>query len=571
MAAPTLSGLLSDGTYQIVGGATFGFEYSNWDGYTPQWTVSTPANATTSITGDSQAQALALCDGYGGTLNNIATVNLTIGPGTTATPTPTPNPTPTPGAETTKNDAKSGGNQSGPICPMARYSIHSMLISLNIEDRPLRYSPAFGSSVDFTVTYNQRETQQPAAFTYSNLGPKWTFDWLSYVTDDPNVQLPMTGLYRSGGGAEIFAYDTVSQSFTPDAQSHAVLVRTGAATYERWLPDGSKEVFALSDGAASYPRRIFMTQVVDPAGNSLTIGYDSSFRVVTITDALSQVTNLSYELPADPLKITKVTDPFGRFATFEYTNGQLTKITDEIGIQSQFTYTSGTDSIDSLTTPYGTTTFVSGENGTNRWIEMTDPLGGKERVEYRDQAPGISASDPVAPNATGITNAGLDMANTFYWDKKAMSVAPGDYTRAKITHWLYNADGSVSGIVSSEKQPLENRVWFTYAGQLDYLHAGPSANPSQVARVLAEGTTQLSQFEYNSLGLTTKTTDAMGRVMSYVYDTNNINLLEIRQTRGTNNELLRKSITTISTARSRSHTQTPPSNNSNTPITSAAR
>jgi RHS repeat-associated protein len=458
-----------------------------------------------------------------------------------AGPVPTPTPSPTPGANTTSNDPKSGGNQcetSPP--PMARYSVHSMLVSLNIEDRPLRYSPPFGPPIDFTVTYNQRETQQPATFTYSNLGPKWTFDWLSYVSDDPNAQLPLTGLYRSGGGAEIFAFNSSSQTFTPDSQSHATLVKTGAASYERRMPDGSKQVFSLSNGATSYPRRVFMTQMVDPAGNAVSIGYDASFRVTTITDALGQVTTLAYELVGDPLKITKVTDPFGRFATFEYTNGELTRITDEIGIQSQFTYTTGTDSIDSLTTPYGTTSFVRGQSGTNRWIEMTDPLGGKERVEYRDQAPGINASDPVAPNATGITNASLDIANTFYWDKKAMLVAPGDYTKAKITHWLYNADGSVSDIISSEKQPLENRVWYTYAGQPDYQHAGPSANPSQVARVLGDSSTQLSQFEYNSIGKTTKTTDSAGRVMSHIYDTNNIDLLEIRQTRGTNNELLSK-------------------------------
>jgi RHS repeat-associated protein len=466
---------------------------------------------------------------------------------------PTPTPSPTPGAGTTCDAPKMGGNQQscsscsgggssgGSTMPaMAQYSVHSQLVSLNIQDRPLRYSPAYGPAVDFTVTYNQKESQQPATFNYSNLGPKWTFGWLAYVSDDPNSQLPLTGVYRSGGGAEIFSYDAASQSFVTAARTHATLVKTGAASYERRLPDGSKEVFALSDGATSYSRRIFMTQVVDPAGNTLSIGYDAGFRVTTITDALTQVTNISYELPADPLKITKVTDPFGRFATFEYTNGQLTGITDEIGIQSQFTYTSGTDSIDSLTTPYGTTSFVSGQNGTNRWIEATDPLGGKERVEYRDQAPGINASDPVAPNATGVTNAGLDMANTYYWDKKAMLVAPGDYTQAKITHWLYNADGTVSDIVSSEKQPLENRVWSTYASQPDYQHAGPSANPSQVARVLGDGSTQLNQFEYNSTGKTTKTTDPVGRVMSYVYDPNNIDLLEIRQTRGTNNELERK-------------------------------
>jgi RHS repeat-associated protein len=472
------------------------------------------------------------------TQNNV-TLTYNVGVTPTATPTPTPNPSP--GANTKSNDPKQGGNQcEGTPPPMARYSVHSTQVSLNIEDRPLRYTPAYGPSVDFTVTYNERETQQPTTFVYSNLGQKWTFDWLSYISDDPNVQLPLTGLYRSGGGAEIFAFDASSQSFVADAQSHATLVRTGATSYERRLPDGSKQVFGLSDGATSYPRRIFMTQMVDPAGNAVGIGYDATFRVTTVTDALGQVTNLAYNLAGDPLKITQVTDPFGRFATFEYTNGQLTKITDEIGIQSQFTYTAGTDAIDSLTTPYGTTSFARGESGTNRWIEITDPLGGKERVEYRDQAPGIGASDPVAPNAVGATNAGLDVANTFYWDKKAMLVAPGDYTKARITHWLYNADGTLSSMASSEKQPLENRVWFTYAGQPDYQHAGPTGNPSQVARVLGDGSTQLSQFEYNSLGRTTKTTDPVGRVVTDVYATNNIDLLEIRQIRGTNNELLRK-------------------------------
>lgn len=349
------------------------------------------------------------------------------------------------------------------------------------------------------------------------------------MTDDPTAQLPQTSVYVPNGGAEIYSFDQGSQTFLPHAQSHARPVKTGAATYERHLPDGSKEIFSLSDGATAYPRKIFMTQMADPAGNAAAIGYDSSFRITTLTDALGGITTLAYELAGDPLKVTKVTDPFGRFATFQYLSGNLSIITDEIGIQSQFTYSRGTDSIDSLTTPYGTTQFASGENGSNRWIEMTDPVGGKERVEYRDNAPGIASSDPVAPNATGISNSGLDVANTFYWDKKAMAVAPGDYTQAKITHWLYNADGSLSGIPSSEKAALENRVWFTYAGQPDATHVGPSANPTQVARVLGDGSTQLSQFEYNAIGRRTKASDPVGRVTNSVYDTTNIDLLTVYQ------------------------------------------
>src|SRR5205814_8088081 len=139
--------------------------------------------------------------------------------------------------------------------------------------------------------------------------------------------------------------------------------------YEKRFPDGSKQIFTLSDGATSYPRKIFMTQSVDPVGNAVTIGYDSSFRITAITDALGQVTTVSYELSGDPLKITKVTEPFstGRLATFAYNaNGQLTTITDEIGIQSVFTYTTdGTNFITSLQTPYGTSNFTTGQSGTS--------------------------------------------------------------------------------------------------------------------------------------------------------------------------------------------------------------
>jgi len=43
-------------------------------------------------------------------------------------------------------------------------------------------------------------------------------------------------------------------------------------------------------------------------------------------------------LSGDPLKITKITDPFGRSANFGYTNGQLTSISaDHITISRPLT------------------------------------------------------------------------------------------------------------------------------------------------------------------------------------------------------------------------------------------
>lgn len=102
------------------------------------------------------------------------------------------------------NDVKQGGDACPASFGMARYAAHSMLASLNVEDTPIWYSPPRGPAIPFTVTYNHREIKQPQSFTYSNLGPKWTFNWLSFVTDDPNNLAANAALYRGGGGSEIY-------------------------------------------------------------------------------------------------------------------------------------------------------------------------------------------------------------------------------------------------------------------------------------------------------------------------------------------------------------------------------
>jgi YD repeat-containing protein len=280
----------------------------------------------------------------------------------------------------------------------------------------------------FVASYHQREPNQPQTFSYSNLGRLWTFGWLSFVEDDPASPSASAKVYLRGSGAEVFiGYDASSQSYASDPDSHAVLVRTSSSPirYERRHADGSVDVFSLSDGAVVSPRRVFMTSFKDPQGNTVTLTWDGSFRIVAATDALGQVTTLSYEDAANPLRITKVTDPFGRFARFDYNGlGQLVRITDVIGIQSEFSYDTG-DFIKALTTPYGTTTFTHG--GSDYWVEAKDPLGGRERIHYLPFAP-IPQSEPVAPTGVELYNLELANFNTFYWDKRAMALHPGEHT-----------------------------------------------------------------------------------------------------------------------------------------------
>ncbi len=438
----------------------------------------------------------------------------------------------------------------GKRTPMAQSNVHAGAVSLHIYDRPVYYSPSIGPVVQLDVDYHQRDSYQPANFSYSNMGPKWTFGWLSYVQDNPSSPSSNASIYLRGGGDRIFTgYNTTTKSYAPEMQSNDVLVRICATCYELRHPDGSKEVYARPDGSTAGGRKIFLTRIVDAAGNGVTLSYDASLRIIALQDTLGQVTTLAYENPSDIYKITKVTDPFGRSAHFDYdSKGRLQHITDMIGIVSSFQYDNG-DFINQMTTPYGTTSFVKEDGpGNHRSLEAHYPMGEKERVEFTEWAPGINFTETSYPSGSvnmPLFNGYMVYRNTFFWDKKAMQEAPGDYTKATIYHWLHGnsatgESGAAAPILESIKAPLENRVWFDYQGQYSagFANQGMSSHPSIIGRKLSDGSSQFTQYAYNLLGAVTSSIDPAGRTFTYKYDSAGVDLLEVRQATSGGSELL---------------------------------
>lgn len=66
----------------------------------------------------------------------------------------------------------SGASGSSDSNGMPTYSVNPMLIGLVLHDTPLSYRPPKGPAIDFQITYNQKDTDQPSSFTFGNLGPK---------------------------------------------------------------------------------------------------------------------------------------------------------------------------------------------------------------------------------------------------------------------------------------------------------------------------------------------------------------------------------------------------------------
>jgi RHS repeat-associated protein len=434
-------------------------------------------------------------------------------------------------------DHQSGGD--GDSCKgMANYSFHTMLVSLHITDTPVGYAPSYGLAIDFRANYNQREAGQPSNFNFSNLGAKWTFNWLSYIIDDPSNPATASQAVGGGGTVRYSGYNSTTQTFAPqyDYQSSLRRASTNPLRYELTYPDGSKDVFALPDGSTTASRRVFLTQRIDPAGNAVSLSYDGQFRITQIADALGQVTTLAYELSGDPCKITKVTDPFGRHADFTYSGGRLTKIRDVIGLESEFGYQGTGDFITTLTTPYGATRFALTEAGRTRRLSATDPQGDAQVLEFNEISTLQPDSDPapLLPSGMALRNRVLWARNSYFWDRKAWKENPNDYTKARLYHWIHTANYvQADNVLESEKPPFENRIWYNYPGQPEGNEGasvpGSMDRPSKIGRRLYDGGTELSQFSYNALGRVIAHTDEVGRQTLYDYDANGIDLKSVKQ------------------------------------------
>jgi YD repeat-containing protein len=276
------------------------------------------------------------------------------------------------------------------------------------------------------------------------------------------------------------------------------------------------------------------------------------FRLVAITDALGQVSTIAYDLASDPLKITGITDPFGREAVFTYNaSGELESITDVIGLTSTFRY-AGDDFITTLTTPYGTTSFRHEASALNsmyntRFVEATDPLGGTEHMEFQYQTPSMSPTDTTSLVPTGAgPNVDLDHFNTFYWDKRAWKAGPGDLTKATLYHWFGHTeiDGwqEYSSTVHSVKRPLEHRAWYRDKRLVQILGADIYGHvyiidewlEDAASRLLDDGAQQEWYARFDLSGTPEYTTDPLGRMTRYAFNANLVDVLTIKQTNAAN-------------------------------------
>jgi RHS repeat-associated protein len=433
-------------------------------------------------------------------------------------------------------------NEDG-SCPqpegMAYYLVDLKGPSLRITDRPLGYSAPYGPGTRVILNYNSNDASALPFPRYSNLGPRWKFNFVQFVELDPIGT--QDSLNKGSGYRGKYDDDGGGQRKSVSGYGHDKLVRLTAQHYEHRLTDGTVESYTFSGGVGSNGReRLFLTSIKDRYDHTVTLtwqnvadapGVPGGARLTKITDATGKETNVFYENAAFPMRITKISDPFGRSVTIQYNvTGLLWKLTDPVGIVSEFNYSGSF--VSSMVTPYGTTTFqrdflLSGTGGyLGRYLHITEPEGQQHRIEQHVWLDGSEFGTEPLP--TGFTSEMRSGPYTLYWNPAANGAGRTLSNAYASQRKVDPATSAITSAVSSFKAPLTNREWATYGNPLTPGATGATRKASSIVQVQPNGAIFTRSGTETANGLPATLSDGFGRTVTYEYHGSSRDLHRVR-------------------------------------------
>lgn len=434
-----------------------------------------------------------------------------------------------------KGGGSSGSSPACLNCGMPGWSVSEPYETVWLQDTPIFYNESDLTTESAFINYKQRGSAQDG--NIAGLGNDWTISWLQYLTINSASE---TYTNVSGMGGQLpYAMNSANYASVGVLSDGTV---NGNDPPTITYPSGLEEYFGYAVGFSDGTTNYFLTLRVDQYGRILeSFNYQMDGEIVkleSVVDKDGRTNILSYENTNFPNLITKIGDPYGRFAVFNYdANGELTNIADAENISSSFSYDEN-GYCTNLSTPYGVTGFsyFDGQDTNGylaRSVLVTEPTGDHQLFAYRDDSP------EFVPTYDGYGSYRL----SYHWDRKqylALSetnflvMGTNDFQKASVKHWLHGDPSSGTLSVSSSMDsrshaydPVNGQrigfVGYNYQGeQSPFISEGNTNALAVVTGIYGSGPYQRVGITVNSLGLplvyTSFNSDGSQAVYSNFYD-----------------------------------------------------
>jgi RHS repeat-associated protein len=368
--------------------------------------------------------------------------------------------------------------------------------------------PGKGFDFDFSRTYNSRDS-------YSGpLGYGWTHSYNIFLTADSANNLIKI---KDSQGREILFKDNTYGGLIPQRGEYSTLTKN-ATGYIWRLKNGTQFYFNTAGKLTKIVDRNAnpltftysanqLTKITDAASRKVTIAYDTSGRIISLTNPLGKIYKYAYD---GSNNLISVADPLNNETTYAYAaNHNLIKKTLPNGRVITFTYDS-----------YDRCTSSSGENDYEKVILSFEPQASRTSVKNSKNNQTIYYYSSDYQITEIIDSLGNHTKSS--WDNNLNLTS-----RTNALNYTVNMEYDAKGNLVKITDPLYNITTFTYEPTFNNLTSVTDAL-GNVTKYFYDSKGNLikainasnvaTTYQYASGGLLSSITNAYGKTIYFTYD-----------------------------------------------------
>jgi RHS repeat-associated protein/uncharacterized repeat protein (TIGR01451 family) len=402
---------------------------------------------------------------------------------------------------------------------------------------------AFGSTMDFSLTYNSYNADGSRAQLDAGLGYGWThsfnvflfsqsnnmfrFDGKGRVTEytpqpDGKTFLSAPGYFETvvSNASGQFTLTDQYQTVSTFAQIPGTPFSAGNAVYRLvQMVDRNQNTITLS-----YTGGLLMS-IIDTYGRVIALAYNGSGHLASIIDPLNRTTTLQYNGAGNQL--TTIIDPLSYSVNYTYNPlNQLSQKVDKDARLYNFTYQDGNPVAISDANAQN---LFSLANGANWATDTTELSNNQVRVYYPStttKTDGLGNTWTFSDDTNGFVTVAIapdGATSTYDYDPATLMVSSSTDANNHTTSYLYDLMGNC--IVCTDA--LGYSTTYTYDPTFSQITSLTDANQNTTTYQLDANGNRITEIDplgrtnsytYDSHGNTHSMTDKLGRTTTLGYD-----------------------------------------------------